>query len=107
MSASFWTREHMPHIESAARNSTCIIRHFQTNSPAHVTMNIFLTGASGLVGSAFARAASRRGHHVVGVVGAFAGRLPGVASQFALDLAQPEAVTRSVLETFPDIIVNC
>jgi dTDP-4-dehydrorhamnose reductase len=70
-------------------------------------MNIFLTGASGLVGSAFARVASRRGHHVVGVTGTFVGRLPGVASQLALDLAQLDAVTRSVLETFPDVIVNC
>jgi len=34
-------------------------------------MKIFLTGASGLVGSTFARAASLRRHHVVGVVGAF------------------------------------
>ena len=70
-------------------------------------MKIFLTGASGLVGSAFARAASRRGHHVVGTVGSFVGKLPGVASQLALDLSQPEAVTRSVLEFFPDVIVNC
>jgi dTDP-4-dehydrorhamnose reductase len=70
-------------------------------------MKIFLTGASGLVGSAFARAASRRGHHVVGTVGGFAGKLPGVASQLALDLSLPDTVTRPVLEMFPDVIVNC
>jgi dTDP-4-dehydrorhamnose reductase len=70
-------------------------------------MKIFLTGASGLVGSAFARAASRRGHYVVGTVGGFVGKLPGVASQLALDLAEFDAVTRSVLEIFPDVIVNC
>ena len=70
-------------------------------------MNIFLTGASGLVGSAFAQAASRRGHYVVGVVGKHQGPLPGVARQIALDLTLNDAVTRSVLEAFPDVIVNC
>jgi dTDP-4-dehydrorhamnose reductase len=70
-------------------------------------MKIFLTGASGLVGSAFALAASRRGHHVAGVVGGFPDKLPGLVSQLALDLTQSEPVTRSVLESFPDVIVNC
>ena len=70
-------------------------------------MKIFLTGASGLVGSAFARAASRRGHHVVGNVGEFVGPLPGVATQLTIDLTSTEPVSRSVLETFPDVIVNC
>ena len=70
-------------------------------------MNIFLTGASGLVGSAFAQAASLRGHYVVGVVGSFEGALPGVARRIALDLTQLDAVTRSALEVFPDVIVNC
>ncbi|HTO02189.1 MAG TPA: sugar nucleotide-binding protein, partial [Opitutus sp.] len=70
-------------------------------------MNIFLTGASGLVGSAFAQAASRRGHYIVGVAGNHQGALPGVARQLALDLTQPDVVTRSVLEAFPDVIVNC
>jgi dTDP-4-dehydrorhamnose reductase len=70
-------------------------------------MKIFLTGASGLVGSALARAASRRGHHVIGIVGEFVGPLPGVATQLAINLKSTEAVSRSVLEAFPDVIVNC
>jgi dTDP-4-dehydrorhamnose reductase len=70
-------------------------------------MKIFLTGASGLVGSAFAQAASRRGHYVIGVVGTYEGALPGVARQIALDLTESDGVTRSVLESFPDVIVNC
>ncbi len=70
-------------------------------------MKIFLTGASGLVGAAFARAAERRGHHVVGIVGRFAGELPGVAERRSLDLADEAALTAAVLDVFPDAIVNC
>ncbi len=70
-------------------------------------MKIFLTGASGLVGSAFASAAARRRHHVIGVVGAFTGELKGVTERLTLDLTQLDAVTRSVLQVFPDVIVNC
>jgi dTDP-4-dehydrorhamnose reductase len=70
-------------------------------------MRIFLTGASGLVGSAFAQAAARRGHQVEGIVGRFAGSLVGVARQRAIDLSSENAVMEAVLESFPDCIVNC
>jgi dTDP-4-dehydrorhamnose reductase len=70
-------------------------------------MNIFLTGASGLVGSAFARAAARRGHRVTGTVGTFAGAVEGLAAQRAVDLAREPAVTAAVLDAFPEAIVNC
>jgi dTDP-4-dehydrorhamnose reductase len=70
-------------------------------------MKILLTGASGLVGAAFARAATRRGHHVVGVVGRFTGELPGLAERRALDLADETALTAAVLDAFPEAIVNC
>ena len=70
-------------------------------------MKLFLTGASGLVGSAFAQAAARRGHHVTGIVGAFAGPLPGVNEKRALDLTDDAAITSAILEAFPDAIVNC
>ena len=70
-------------------------------------MKIFLTGASGLVGSAFARIAARRGHHVIGVVGKFVGELEGVAEKLTLDLTQSETLTRQVLQSFPDAVVNC
>jgi len=69
-------------------------------------MKIFLTGASGLVGSAFARAAARRGHEVVGVVGGFAGEIEGVVKKIALDLADETATSAAVLDEFPDAIVN-
>jgi len=70
-------------------------------------MNILLTGASGLVGSAFAQAATRRGHRVNGIVGSFAGTVPGLAEKRSLDLTNEAAVTSAVLELFPDAIVNC
>lgn len=69
-------------------------------------MRIFLTGASGLVGSAFARAAARRGHEVVGVVGGFGGEIEGVAKKIALDLADETATSAAVLDVFPDAVVN-
>ena len=70
-------------------------------------MNIFLAGASGLVGSAFARAAARRGHRVVGTVGTYAGEIEGLAAKQTLDLSNETATTRAVLEHFPHAIVNC
>lgn len=70
-------------------------------------MNILLTGASGLVGSAFARAAFRRGHRVVGVVGEFPGAIDGLAEKRAVDLADEAAATAAVLDVFPQAIVNC
>ncbi|MEY4939377.1 MAG: hypothetical protein RIQ93_1112 [Verrucomicrobiota bacterium] len=70
-------------------------------------MTIFLAGASGLVGSAFARAAARRGGRVVGVVGRFSGEIEGVAKKLCLDLADQAAVERAVLDEFPTAIVNC
>ncbi|MDO8543366.1 MAG: SDR family oxidoreductase [Opitutaceae bacterium] len=69
-------------------------------------MNIFLAGASGLVGSAFARAAVRRGHRVVGVIGRFAGEVEGLAQAVRIDLADEMATTSAVLEVFPEAIVN-
>ena len=69
-------------------------------------MRIFLTGASGLVGAAFARAAARRGHAVTGIVDRFAGELSGPAARRSLDLGHEASVTSSLLEIFPDAMVN-
>src|SRR5256885_10178667 len=70
-------------------------------------MTIFLAGASGLVGSAFARAAARRGHRVVGTIGTFEGEIEGVAKKIPLDLTREDAISSAVLEEFPAAIVNC
>lgn len=70
-------------------------------------MKILLTGASGLLGSLYARAASRRGHEVLGIYH----RNQPAASQGArlqsLDLSETGALTRLGLEWWPDAIVNC
>jgi dTDP-4-dehydrorhamnose reductase len=70
-------------------------------------MRIFLAGASGLVGGAFARAASRRGHVVTGVVGNFEGGIEGAMRILRLDLTDESQTSSAVLEEFPDAIVNC
>ena len=70
-------------------------------------MHIFLTGASGLVGGAFARAAQRRGHSVTAVTGRSTAPVPGAKHQRQLDLTNDAAITSAILETFPDLIVNC
>lgn len=70
-------------------------------------MKILLTGASGLVGHAFAKAAARRGHHVAGLVGTYAGDIPGLAEKRSADLTDEAALTATILEVFPDAIVNC
>jgi dTDP-4-dehydrorhamnose reductase len=70
-------------------------------------MKIFLTGASGLVGASVARAAARRGHRVVGVVGGYAGEIAGLVTTLALDLTDDAALSAAVLEAFPDAIFNC
>ena len=70
-------------------------------------MRVFLTGASGLVGSNFAEAAARRGHEVAGVVGRWdGGELPGVRRLLRIDLRDAAAVAASTLSEFPDAIVN-
>ena len=69
-------------------------------------MKLLLTGASGLVGSNFARAAAQRGHHVIGTVGAYNGALPGLAEKRIVDLSDADALTHLSLEIFPDAIVN-
>lgn len=70
-------------------------------------MNILLAGASGLMGSAFAAAAARRGHRIVGVVGRHRGAIEGVTRTVPVDLADEAATTSVVLDVFPDAIVNC
>lgn len=69
-------------------------------------MKILLTGASGLVGGAFARLAAAAGHTITGVVGRWPTPLPGLAWQVALDLQDGPAVDALVRAERPDWIVN-
>ncbi|MEM9160437.1 MAG: SDR family oxidoreductase [Verrucomicrobiota bacterium] len=70
-------------------------------------MKILLTGASGLLGAAFAKAAARRRHQVIGIVGSYQDEVEGLARQQKLDLADAPELERSTLDLFPDAIVNC
>ncbi len=69
-------------------------------------MKILLTGASGLVGGAFARAAARRGHYVVGTTLSYKEAIDGLAEHRSLNLTDAPALTSVVLDIFPDVIVN-
>ncbi len=69
-------------------------------------MKIALTGATGLVGAAFAEAALRRGHTLLAIGHSRSPSLPGPTLNRALDLREPDALERELLEFFPDVIVN-
>jgi len=69
-------------------------------------MKILLTGASGLVGAAFARHAAAAGHSVIGIVNRWPTLLPGLTAQRSLNLQTGTAVGSLVREVRPDWIVN-
>lgn len=70
-------------------------------------MLIFCTGATGLVGYNFVKAASSVGHKVIAVCGK--NKLPEMNSvkSISCDLSDIGQVQRAVLDVFPDVIVNC
>jgi len=70
-------------------------------------MKILLTGASGLLGNAYAEAAIRRGHEVTGLFNTTAPKAQGIARTVQLDVSEPERLTPTCLELWPDVIVNC
>lgn len=70
-------------------------------------MKLLVTGVSGLVGSHVAEAATRRGHTVVGLLNSWNGPTPHVARVVRCDLRSLDSLTGTVLEEFPDAIVNC
>ncbi|NCG08201.1 MAG: sugar nucleotide-binding protein [Verrucomicrobia bacterium] len=70
-------------------------------------MKILLTGATGLLGNAYAQAALRRGHTLIALSHSQPCSLPGIAEDLRLDAAQPEILTDRILQLWPDVIVNC
>ncbi len=70
-------------------------------------MKLLVTGASGLVGSAFAKIAGMQGHEVVGIIGQFTGAIAGATRLISVDLADERAAERLVLQENPDAVVNC
>lgn len=69
-------------------------------------MIVYLTGATGLAGAAIAEAVARRGHTVVGVSFRNEQTPPGLSKLLRYDLADEEKVTHSVLDHFPEVIIN-
>ena len=70
-------------------------------------MKILLTGASGLLGNAYALAAVRRGHEVIALANQNRPTARGLARSLQLDLSAPDPLTSLCLESWPDAVVNC
>lgn len=70
-------------------------------------MKILLTGASGLLGYAYARAAVRRGHSVVGIYNSNPNLAHGLTQTIQIDASKSEIITALCLELWPEVIVNC
>ena len=70
-------------------------------------MNIFCTGATGLVGYNFVKSASDAGHKVLAVSNSH--DLPPMKNveQVKIDLTDMAKLQRTVLDMFPEMVVNC
>lgn len=69
-------------------------------------MKVFIFGSSGLIGHYCAQAAHRRGLEVTAFYHRTPPQLPPAISTRRLDLSNPEAVLRPILDEFPDVIIN-
>lgn len=69
-------------------------------------MRFFLTGGSGLVGSSIIPVALRRGHEVIAVKGSWSGAIPGAGEVIQLDLSDLDELQATVLDRFPEVIIN-
>ncbi|MFT4901327.1 MAG: dTDP-4-dehydrorhamnose reductase [Lentimonas sp.] len=70
-------------------------------------MKILLTGASGLLGNAYAEAAIRRGHEITAIYNTTQPSASGIKSLIRMDLSTTEDLTSVCLKLWPDVIVNC
>jgi dTDP-4-dehydrorhamnose reductase len=70
-------------------------------------MKILLTGASGLLGNAYAEAATRRGHTVFALYNQTKPTARGLEKCIQLDAQALDQITTLALELWPDAIVNC
>ena len=69
-------------------------------------MRILLTGATGLLGPAFASLAADAGHEIIGVAGRPGTRVPGASRLEVADLRRPEALDSLWLQASPEAVVN-
>lgn len=77
----------------------------KTHTPK--AMKILLTGASGLLGNAYAEAAARRNHEVIGLSQHNPATAYGVSRTELVDGTDTDRLTSLCLEIWPDVIVNC
>ncbi|MGC6424577.1 MAG: SDR family oxidoreductase [Lentimonas sp.] len=70
-------------------------------------MKILLIGSSGLLGNAYAEAAIRRGHSVIGLYNQNEPRAKGLSETLQFDAETPASLTSTCLEKWPDAIINC
>ena len=70
-------------------------------------MKILLTGASGLLGNAYAEAATRRGHTVIALYNSTKPTAQGIEQSIQIDAQELDKITALALELWPDTIVNC
>jgi dTDP-4-dehydrorhamnose reductase len=70
-------------------------------------MKILLIGSSGLLGSAYAEAAVRRGHAVTALYNQNLPATPGLHQTMQFDASETESLTSICLSLWPDAIVNC
>ncbi len=70
-------------------------------------MKILLTGASGLLGNAYAEAAVRRGHALTALYNRREPIARGVEQCVPIDARKLEDITSIILSLWPDVIVNC
>ena len=70
-------------------------------------MRVFVAGASGAIGTRLVPQLIQRGHEVIGTSRSNADRIAALGAEaIALDLLDPHAVRKAVLETKPDAIVH-
>lgn len=70
-------------------------------------MKILLTGATGLLGNAYAKAALRRNHKIIALSNTLTPNIRGLSQIEQIDLQTPEELTKLALELWPDAIINC
>ena len=70
-------------------------------------MKVLLTGSTGLLGNAYAKAVLRRGHILTALSHSQPCSLTGIADNPRLDAAKPNDLTELILQIWPDVIVNC
>lgn len=70
-------------------------------------MNVLVLGASGLAGSAIAKALQADGHTVSGTYRTPSSGYDGGSAMFCFDLNQPHSVLPLLEQTRPDVVISC